>query len=105
MLWINVNGYAILNIYRDIDSFKGDEVYNYITHLDPLTKCFISRDFNVYYNMFKPSVIMAYRGAKLAKWAAKSGIDFIGIPGTPTYKHRHIVDLTFLNVAFVSTLV
>jgi hypothetical protein len=101
----NINRYTILNIYRDIDSSKGDKVYDYITYLDPPTKCFINRDFNVYYDIFKPSIIMAHCGAKLAKWAAESGIDFISIPRTLTHKHKHIIDFTFLNMAFISTLV
>jgi hypothetical protein len=105
MLWIDVNGFAILNVYRDTDSTEGDEVYDYVTHLDPPIRCIVGGDFNVHHDMFEPGVTTAHRGAELAKWAAESGMDFIGIPGVPTHELRHVIDLTFSNVAFASSSV
>jgi hypothetical protein len=64
ILWLNVNGHAILNIYRDITI---DLVLDYVTNLKPLAKCFVSGDFNVYHDIFEPRVEPAYKGHELAK--------------------------------------
>ncbi|PSS19962.1 hypothetical protein M430DRAFT_101088, partial [Amorphotheca resinae ATCC 22711] len=48
---INVKGYAILNVYRQLQTL---EVIDYITYLLPLVKCLIKGDFNACYDMFKP---------------------------------------------------
>ena len=55
--------------------------------------------------MFEPSVIIAYYSAELVKWAAESSIDFINISGVPTHELKHVINFTFLNVAFISSLI
>ena len=64
MLWLNVNGYAILNVYRQPLQL---EVIDYITHLSPPSKCLIGGDFNARHDMFEPSIQTAYQGAELAR--------------------------------------
>lgn len=102
LLWIDVNGHPILNVYRPPHS---DEVLDYVIHLAPPPKCIIGGDFNVWHDMFEPGVQTAHRGAELAQWSSISGMDFIGVPGIPTQRHGHVIDLTFSNVPFSHTTI
>ena len=43
MLWLDVNGYSILNVYQQPLKL---EVIDYVTHLSPPLKCLVSSDFN-----------------------------------------------------------
>ena len=43
MLWTDINGFAILNVYRQP---LQPQVLNYVTHLAPPPNCLISGDFN-----------------------------------------------------------
>lgn len=103
MLWIDVNGYSILNIYRDKNL---DDVMDYVTHLTPTAKCLVGGDFNCQHEMFEPDADTPLRrGTELAEWTTTSGMDFIGTPGEPTHKHGHVLDLTFSNISYARTLV
>ncbi|KAG0158422.1 hypothetical protein PDIDSM_5936 [Penicillium digitatum] len=64
LLWVNVNGFLILNIYRQPTT---DKVIDY--------------------------------------WSSDSGLDFIGEPGVPTHQAGHVLDLTFSNIPYASTVV
>jgi hypothetical protein len=81
MLWIDVNGFAILNIYRQP---LNPQVLNYVTHLVPPPNCLIGGDFNAWHDMFEPGVQSVHQGAELAQWSSESGMDFIGVLGAPT---------------------
>jgi ribonuclease HI len=106
LLWIDVNGRAILNIYRTPDSSMGEEVIDYVTQLACPPNCVIGGDFNVHHELFEPGVSTANRGTELARWAGTSGMDFIGTPGDPTHRAGHVLDLTFSNIPFaMSTIV
>ena len=102
LLWIDVNGIVILNAYRQPLS---SEVIDYITHLTPSSNCLIGGDFNSWHDMFEPGVQTAHRGAELARWSSESGMDFIGIPGEPTQRAGHVLDLTFSNIPFAQSMV
>lgn len=102
LLWIDVNGFAILNAYR---SPTHDEVIDYVSHLAPPNNCLIGGDFNVWHDMFEPGVQPIHRGAELANWASASGMDFVGDPGVPTQRAGHVLDLTFSNIPFARTSV
>ena len=102
MLWLDVNGYAILNVYQQP---LQPEVIDYVTYLSPPTKCLVGGDFNAWHDMFEPGVQAAHQGAELARWATESGMDFIGTPGAPTQRAGHVLDLTFSNVSFAQTTI
>jgi hypothetical protein len=102
MLWIDINGYTILNIYREPTT---PEIIDYIIHLVLLPKCLIGGDFNAKYDTFEPGVQPVNRGTELARWSVDSSMDFIGIPGESTYRAGYILNLTFSNIPFVVTSV
>jgi hypothetical protein len=102
MLWLDVNGYAILNVYRQPLTL---EVIDYVTHLSPPSKCLVGGDFNARHDMFEPGVQPAHQGAGLARWATESGMDFIGTPGAATHNLGHVLDLTFSNVPFAQSTI
>jgi hypothetical protein len=81
LLWLDVNGYSILNAYRQPGS---DLVIDYVTRLVPSPRCIIGGDFNAYYDFFKPGVNTFARGGELVEWSAKTIIDFIREVRTPT---------------------
>ncbi|KAJ5032219.1 uncharacterized protein L3040_008828 [Drepanopeziza brunnea f. sp. 'multigermtubi'] len=102
LLWVDVNGFATLNVYRQP---LMDPIIDYITHLVPPSKCLIGGDFNVWHDMFEPGVEPKGRGGDLAAWSNASGMDYIGLPGDPTHKAGHVLDLTFSNISFAQTTI
>jgi hypothetical protein len=102
MLWIDVNSFAILNIYRQPLSLQ---VLEYVTHLTPPSNCLIGGDFNAWHDMFEPGIQLVNQGAELAQWASESGMDFIGVLRVPTQRAGHVLDLTFSNIPFAQSTV
>ena len=102
LLWIDVNGYAILNAYRQPLS---PDVIDYVTHLAPPANCLVGGDFNVWHDTFEPGVQSAHQGAELARWSSDSCMDFIGTPGEPTQTAGHVLDLTFSNIPFAQSTI
>jgi ribonuclease HI len=102
LLWVDVNGFAILNVYRQP---LAHGVIDYVTNLVPPPNCLVGGDCNVRHDMFEPGVQAAHQGAELARWASDSGMDFIGAPGEPTQRAGHVLDLTFSNIPFAQTTV
>lgn len=82
LLWITINGYTILNIYRA----PGDDVIlEYVISLLPPEKCLIGGDFNVHHDFFEPGVDTYGRGGELVDWATNNLMDYIGEWGIPTH--------------------
>ena len=102
MLWIVVNGVAILNCYRQPHT---PHVIEYVTHLLPPEVCLIGGDFNVRHESFEPTTTAANGGVELASWAANASMDYIGVPGQPTHCAGHVLDLTFSNIPFAQSAV
>lgn len=102
LLWVVVNGLHILNAYRQPQT---PEVIDYITQMTPPPRCLIGGDFNARHQTFEPGTVSSHRGAELARWASRAGMDFIGQPGQPTHRAGHVLDLTFSNVPFAITAV
>ncbi len=102
MLWTDVNGYAILNAYRQP---LHPHILEYVTHLSPPTNCLVGGDFNAWHDMFEPGIQPAHQATEVARWASDSGMDFIGVPGEPTQRAGHVLDLTFSNIPFAHTAV
>ena len=102
LLWTDVNGYTILNAYRQPLS---PEVIEYITHLSPPANCLVGGDFNAWHDMFEPGVQSVHQGAELACWLGDSAMDFIGTPGEPTQRAGHVLDLTFSNIPFAQSTI
>lgn len=102
MLWLDVNGYSILNVYREPTT---SEIIDYVANLVPTAKCLIGGDFNCVHDMFEPGSATLNRGKELADWSTHSGMDFIGSPGEPTHDAGHVLDLTFSNIPFARTLI
>ncbi|KAG0153125.1 hypothetical protein PDIDSM_4975, partial [Penicillium digitatum] len=65
----------------------------------------IGGDFNARNEAFEPGVANANRGGEIAQWSSDSGLDFIGEPGVPTHQAGHVLDLTFSNIPYASTVV
>ena len=102
LLWLNVNTYSILNVYRQPHTHS---VLDYVTHLEPPPNCLIGGDFNVWHDTFEPGVETKAGGGHLADWASIADMDFIGAPGEPTHKKGHVLDLTFSNVPNSITMI
>lgn len=101
-LWLNVNGFSILNIYRQPGN---DTVLDYVISLNPPAKCIVGGDFNVHHDLFEPGVNTFGRGGELATWSSESMMDYIGEAGVPTHDKGHVLDLTFSNIVFTYTSV
>jgi len=101
-LWVVVNGVSILNCYRQPLT---SDVLQYVTRLTPPLNCLIGGDFNAKHETFEPGVTAANSGAELARWAAATAIDYIGILGQPTHSAGHVIDLTFSNIPFAQLAV
>lgn len=102
MLWLDVNGYTFLNVYRKPGR---DEVIDYVKNLIPLNNFLIGGDWNVWHPEFKPGVEGRKKGADLVRWLYTCDMTFTGIPGEPTYRAGHVLDLVFSNIPFVETAV
>lgn len=102
LLWLDVNGYSILNIYRQPNT---NEVIDYVTMLTPPPNCVIGGDFNVHHDFFEPGVDTFSRGGELVEWSTDNMMDFIGEPGVPTQRCGHVLDLTFSNILWAQTTV
>ncbi|KAF9728649.1 hypothetical protein PMIN01_13477 [Paraphaeosphaeria minitans] len=102
LLWVVVNGVAILNCYRQPLT---PDVLQYVTHLTPPQHCLVGGDFNVRHESFEPAVTAANGGIELARWAAAASMDYIGVPGQPTHCAGHVLDLTFSNIPFAQSAV
>ncbi|KAG0152633.1 hypothetical protein PDIDSM_1113 [Penicillium digitatum] len=89
LLWVNVNGFLILNIYRQPTT---DKVIDYVTNLAPPQNSLIGGDFNARNEAFEPGVANANRGGEIAQWSSDSGLDFIGERGVPTHQAGHVLD-------------
>ncbi|KAF7880282.1 hypothetical protein EAF00_012029 [Botryotinia globosa] len=84
LLWVNVDEYAILNLYRaPLDPVT----MQYILDLEvPMgTSTIIGGDFNAKHEMWEPGVATANQGAALAHWATEQGMEFVGTPGVPMH--------------------
>ena len=102
LLWLNVNGYSILNAYRQPST---NSVIDYVTKLVPPPKCVIGGDFNVHHDFFEPGVSTFSRGGELVEWSTDNMMDFIGEVGVPTQRYGHVLDLTFSNIPWAQTIV
>lgn len=102
LLWLSVNGFAILNVYRQPGT---DPVIDYVINLVPPRNCVVGGDFNVHHDYFEPGVSTFSRGRELVEWSTDSLMDFIGEVGTPTQRCGHVLDLTFSNIPWAQTSV
>ena len=100
MVWTKVNGYSILNVYRQP---KTPTVIDYVTSLSPPSRCIVGGDFNAKHETFEPGIQSLRGGKELAQWALASGMDYIGEAGVATHKAGHVIDLTFSNIPFAKT--
>lgn len=103
ILWVEVNGYHLLNFYRQPDS---REVLDYLCRLDPPARCIAGGDANAHDPTWDPSLLHpAHGGRRLAEWSKDAGMDFTGEIGNPTHELGSVLDLVFSNVPFVKTRV
>jgi len=63
LLWVSVNGYRILNVYRQPTT---PAVVDYMTNLTPSPNCLIGGDFNARHDTFKSGTENTNRGGELA---------------------------------------
>jgi len=102
LLWVEVNGYSILNFYRQpLDN----TTLHYLVSLTPPPNCLIGGDLNARHELFEPGSITAHGGSEVARWASQSDIPFIGEPGEPTHRAGHVIDVSFSNIPFARTSV
>ena len=102
LLWIDVNGISILNVYRQP---QDPYVIEYTTHLTPPPRCVAGGDFNAKHDTFEPGIQAEHGGGDLAQWSADTGMDYIGEPGRATHRAGHVIDLSFSNIPFAKTTV
>ncbi|TGO81815.1 hypothetical protein BPOR_1006g00010 [Botrytis porri] len=104
LLWVNINGYSILNAYR---APLEPRTMEYILGLEiaPGTGTVVGGDFNAKYDLWEPGVPTAGQGDALAQWASDQGMEYIGTPGAPTHARGHVLDLTFSNLATATTVI
>jgi hypothetical protein len=53
--------------------------------------------------MFKPGVTNTNKKDKLVAWSSTSSIDYIKNLGEATHNAGYVLDLSFLNIPFVTT--
>jgi hypothetical protein len=53
--------------------------------------------------MFELGVADTNREGELVAWSSASGIDYIKNPGKATYNAGYVLNLSFLNIPFVTT--
>jgi hypothetical protein len=53
--------------------------------------------------MFKPGVTNTNKKDKLAAWSSISSIDYIKNPEKVTHNAGYVLDLSFLNIPFITT--
>ncbi|RAL64798.1 hypothetical protein DID88_001395 [Monilinia fructigena] len=102
IVWLEVNGFHIVNIYREPNT---RHMIDYIISLQIPPNFLIGGDFNAKHDMFEPGIHSSNQGSLLAAWSLSSGADFIGDPGEPTHRAGHTIDLTFSNIPFAETKV
>ena len=64
LLWLDINGYSILNVYRQPGS---DLVIDYVTRLVPPPRCIVGGDFNAYHDFFEPRVNTFYTRGRASR--------------------------------------
>jgi hypothetical protein len=52
--------------------------------------------------MFKPDVADTNKEGKLTAWSSASGIDYIRNPEEATHDAGYVLDLSFLNIPFIT---
>ncbi|KAI1508193.1 Exo-endo-phos-2 multi-domain protein [Pyrenophora tritici-repentis] len=102
VLWIEANGYRILNVYRQP---QNDSTFQYLTALTPPRNCLVGGDLNARHELFEPGSTSANRGAEIARWATQNDIPYIGEAGNPTHRAGHVLDVSFSNIPFARTTV
>ncbi|KAJ5545469.1 RNA-directed DNA polymerase from transposon X-element [Penicillium sp. DV-2018c] len=90
----------VLNLYREPTT---PEVIDYLTSLEPENNCLVGGDLNARHDAFEPGAESLHGGGEIARWAALSGMSYIGEPGVPTHQGGHVLDLTFTNIPFATT--
>lgn len=100
LLWIDVNGFTILNYYRAPGE---DHTLEYLEGLQPPQNFIAAGDANVRSPAFEPGSANLHGGRRLANWAAESGCAFIGQLGKPTHRDGHVIDLPFSNIPFAES--
>jgi hypothetical protein len=53
--------------------------------------------------MFKPGVTDTNKEGELATWSSVSSINYIKNPGETTHNAGYVLDLSFLNILFITT--
>lgn len=102
LLWLEVNGYHILNFYRAPGT---SEVMTYLCGLNPEDNSVVGGDANAVDSLWEPGGTSRAGGPALANWASSSGMNFTGEPGVATHAMGHTLDLVFSNVPFADTSV
>jgi hypothetical protein len=102
LLWVQLNGYNVLNIHRQP---LQQDTLQYVTTLTPPSHSLIGGDLNARHEQFEPGTVSTNGGTELAYWGQRESLDFIGEPGVPTHRLGHVLDLTFSNIPFADTIV
>ncbi|RAL59631.1 hypothetical protein DID88_006490 [Monilinia fructigena] len=102
VVWLEVNGYHIVNIYREPNTMA---MINYTIGIIPGPRTLVGGDFNAKHDTYEPGVLSATQGATLSNWSQDTGMDFIGEVGIPTHRAGHVIDLTFSNIPFAETVI
>jgi hypothetical protein len=100
LLWVKVNGYSILNAYRQPASTG---VLQYITNCTPPPLSIVGGDLNARHPAFEPGTDARNGGIELNQWSIDNNMSFIGEPGEATHQAGHVIDLTFSNIPFATT--
>jgi hypothetical protein len=79
------------------------EIIDYVAYLASLNSCLVREDFNIWHNMFKLGVADTNKKGELAAWSSTSGIDYIGNLEKATHNTGYVLDLSFLNIPFMTT--
>jgi ribonuclease HI len=101
-LWLDVNGLAILNFYREPTT---PDLVEYIAGLAPPARCVAGGDANATHDLWEPGAATRAGGSHIAEWSQATGMEYTGTPGEPTHRAGHVLDLVFSNVAHAETRV
>lgn len=99
---LEVNKYFLLNLYRQP---RTDEALDFVLSYPTPPNSIIGGDWNVWHPVFEPGVQGRDRGTDVVNWMTNSGLSYTGVPGQPTQRAGHVLDLVFSDVPFVETAV
>ena len=100
LLWLDVNGITILNIYNRLEE---PEILQRVTAWDPLPNTIVAGDMNASHSQWRTDRPPTPGGLQLAHWVESHGLQLLNEPDVDTTVARgryrpNTIDLAFSNI-------